>query len=121
MALTPHRPRHAILEPHHQGDPSWPPPSASPTPKTAASSTTPATTVCPRISGLNQDDNTFVTLTPANDSASWYASVSLLPDGDYEVELANPDQQEHQTTLHTDHSKVVRHVNDRLARLQRAR
>ncbi|MGN9846664.1 hypothetical protein ACTMTI_52050 [Nonomuraea sp. H19] len=73
------------------------------------------------IAGLNHDDNTFVTINPADESAAWYASVSLLPDGGYEVELADPDRQEHQHAIHTDHDKIAQHVSDWLATHQHAR
>lgn len=67
------------------------------------------------VAGLNHDDNTFVTINPADESSAWYASVSLLSDGGYEVELADPDQHEHQLTAHTDHEKIAQHVSNWLA------
>ncbi|MEV0383023.1 hypothetical protein, partial [Nonomuraea sp. NPDC050643] len=73
------------------------------------------------VSELNRDGNTFVTLNPADDSAAWYASVFLLPDGAYEVDLGNPDSNERTATLHTDHNKIAQHVSDWLDALQRTR
>lgn len=42
------------------------------------------------IEDLDQARNTFITITPAGDDPAWYASVTLLPDGTYEVERADP-------------------------------
>lgn len=58
------------------------------------------------INGLNPTDNTFVTIVPADDS--WYASVSLLTDGSYEVERNDPDQQTHERTTGTDPGKIAK-------------
>jgi hypothetical protein len=67
------------------------------------------------VSGLNQRGNTFVTINPADESSAWYASVSLLPDGSYEVEMADPDHHEHQLATHRDHVKIAEHVTRWLA------
>lgn len=50
---------------------------------------------------LNHTDNTFVTLTPADDDATWYASVSLLDEGTYEVERRDLHRGEHEVTTET--------------------
>jgi hypothetical protein len=42
------------------------------------------------LSELNQAQNTFITITPADEDPTWYASVTLLPGGTYEVERADP-------------------------------
>jgi hypothetical protein len=42
------------------------------------------------LSDLNRAGNTFITITPADDDPAWYASVTLLADGTYEVERADP-------------------------------
>ena len=73
------------------------------------------------VSGLDQGDNTFVTINPADESSAWYASVSLLPDGTYEIELADPDHHEHQLTTHTDHATIAQHVTQWLATRQHPR
>jgi hypothetical protein len=46
------------------------------------------------IEDLDQSGNTFITITPAGDDPAWYASVTLLPDGTYEVERADPSHGE---------------------------
>jgi len=48
------------------------------------------------IEDLNRTDNTFVTITPSDDDATWYASVSLLDNETYEVERRDPDHGEHE-------------------------
>jgi hypothetical protein len=42
------------------------------------------------ITDLDHTDNTFVTINPADLDATWYASVSLLDNGTYEVEYRDP-------------------------------
>jgi hypothetical protein len=42
------------------------------------------------IDTLNPDDNTFLTIGPDDDDPTWYASVTLLDDGTYEVERTDP-------------------------------
>lgn len=73
------------------------------------------------VSDLNQGDNTFVTINPADESAAWHASVSLMPDGSYEIELADPDHHEHQLTTHTDHATITEHLTRWLATHQHPR
>jgi hypothetical protein len=46
------------------------------------------------LEDLDQAGNTFITITPADDDPAWYASVTLLPDGTYEVERADPSHGE---------------------------
>jgi hypothetical protein len=61
------------------------------------------------VSGLNHDDNTFITINPADQSAGWYASISLLAAA-YEVELADPDHHEHQITTTNDPNNATQHL-----------
>jgi hypothetical protein len=42
------------------------------------------------LNDLNWAGNTFIAITPAGDHPAWYASVTLLPDGTYEVDRADP-------------------------------
>lgn len=73
------------------------------------------------ISSLNQSDNTFVTVNPADDSLAWYGSVSFLSSGSYEVELADPDHHEHQVTIHADLSTATKTISRWLATHQHPR
>src|SRR4051794_33578854 len=59
------------------------------------------------IGGLDQTDNTFVTLLPDSDNPTWYASVSLLADGTFEVERRDTATGEHQTTTSTDPQTIA--------------
>jgi len=42
------------------------------------------------LGGLNQAGNSFITITPAGEDPAWYASVTLLTNGTYEVERGDP-------------------------------
>ena len=72
------------------------------------------------LSMLMQDlahpDNTFITITPAQESQAWYASVSLLDDGGYEVETRDPRYREHDLAVTTDPSKIAQNLTLWLAR-----
>ena len=63
--------------------------------------------LCMLISELDHTDNTFVTVQPDDDEPAWYASVSLLDDGSYEVERRDVGRQEHQLTTHTDRNSIA--------------
>ncbi|MEU7918949.1 hypothetical protein [Micromonospora zamorensis] len=63
---------------------------------------------------LHQPDNTFVTINPADDS-DWYASVSLLDDGSYEVERRDPRHHQHAHTTATDISAIAKDLTIWLA------
>lgn len=67
------------------------------------------------IDDLNQTDNTFVTITPADDDATWYASVSLLDDGTYEVERRDPGRGEHELTTESDIGHIAQDITIWLA------
>lgn len=45
------------------------------------------------INTLNRDDNTFLTIGPDDDDPAWYASVTLLDDGTYEIERNDPSNE----------------------------
>ena len=53
------------------------------------------------IAGLGQATGSFVTINPATGDASWYASVSLLPDGTTEIEHADPRHGENHRAITT--------------------
>lgn len=59
------------------------------------------------ISGLDRQGNTFVTLMPDSDDPVWYASVSLLADGVFEVERQDTGTGEHQVTTATDRQAIA--------------
>ena|SRR5215204_2391784 len=59
--------------------------------------------------------NTFVTITPADDDPSWYASVSLLEDGTYEVEHRDASRREHELTIETDLGHIAKELTIWLA------
>jgi hypothetical protein len=67
------------------------------------------------LSDLKHPDNTFVTINPADEDSGWYASVSLLDDGTYEIEQHDPNHREHQVTNHADRGKIARDLTIWLA------
>ena len=54
------------------------------------------------ISGLGRSSGSFITLTPADDTQGWYASVSLLPDGSTEIAYGDPGTGEDHQAITTD-------------------
>jgi hypothetical protein len=58
------------------------------------------------IDELSQPDNTYVTITPA-DGSDWYASVSLVEEGGYEVERRDPRWRDHDLNNATDTSRIA--------------
>ncbi len=51
------------------------------------------------IAGLGGASGTFITLNPADETQGWYASVSLLPNGQIEIAYGDPGTgEEHQAT-----------------------
>ena len=66
------------------------------------------------LQDLSSDGNTFVTINPADDSG-WYASVSLLDDGSYEVEHRDPDRHQHELTTSTDTAAIAKDLTAWLA------
>ena len=66
------------------------------------------------LQDLDPDGNTFVTINPADDSG-WYASVSLLDDGSYEVERRDPDRDQHELTTEADTNTIAKDLTIWLA------
>lgn len=66
------------------------------------------------LQDLDQHENTFVTINPADDS-DWYASVSLRDDGSYEVERRDPSRHQHELTTDADISAIARDLTIWLA------
>ena len=54
------------------------------------------------IGELGGASGSFITLNPADETTSWYASVSLLPDGQIEIAYADPDTGEDHQAITTD-------------------
>ncbi|WP_285632782.1 hypothetical protein [Actinoallomurus iriomotensis] len=68
------------------------------------------------LTDLNIADNTFVTINPADEEATWYASVSLLDEGTYEVENRDARRREHELSVQTDRNQIARDLTIWLAR-----
>ena len=60
------------------------------------------------IGDLNLADNTFITIEPVMDDPAWYASISLLTEGRYEVEYRDSRRSDHQLTTETSPSKIAK-------------
>jgi hypothetical protein len=67
------------------------------------------------LADLTLDGNTFLTVTPATEDPTWYASVTLLPAGTYEVERADPAHGEHHHYSATGPDDVARELTIWLA------
>jgi hypothetical protein len=64
------------------------------------------------IAGLGHATGSFLTINPAEDSRSWYASVSLLADGTTEIEHADPDRNEdHRAVVTTSPADIARDLS----------
>lgn len=55
-------------------------------------------------------DNTFVIIEPDEDDPAWFASVSLLDDGRYEVEFRDPPHRRHQLSTDANPDKIANAV-----------
>lgn len=60
------------------------------------------------IGDLNLTDNTFIIIEPLVDAPAWYASISLLGEGAYEVEYRDARRSDHELTTETDPSEIAR-------------
>jgi hypothetical protein len=60
------------------------------------------------IGDLNTTDNTFVTIEPVDDDPAWYASISRLGPGTYEIEYRDVTRREHHLTTQTDRSRIAK-------------
>jgi hypothetical protein len=90
---------------------SAPRPESSWPARSAASSTPCAASPRPARGG----GNTFITITPADDDPAWYASVTLLPTGTYQVERADPARGEQHRDTTTGPSHIARDLTIWLA------
>jgi hypothetical protein len=67
------------------------------------------------LEDLDQAGNSFITITPAHDDPAWYVSVTLLANGTYEVERADPRHSEQHRGTATDPSDIARDLTIWLA------
>jgi len=67
------------------------------------------------LEDLTQDGNTFRTITPADEDPAWYASVTLLPVGTFEVERADPAHGEHHRDTASNPDTIARDLTIWLA------
>lgn len=67
------------------------------------------------LSDLDEDGNTFLTITPADDDPTWYASVTLLPSGAYEIERNDPSHGDHDQRTGTSPNDIARDLTIWLA------
>jgi len=67
------------------------------------------------LGDLNQAGNTFITITPAGQDPAWYASVTLLTDGTYEVERGDPGHGEQRRGTATRPDDIARDLTIWLA------
>jgi hypothetical protein len=62
------------------------------------------------IGGLGRSSGSFITLNPADETRSWYASVSLLPDGSTEITYGDPDHSEDHQAITTTGPAGIAHT-----------
>lgn len=67
------------------------------------------------IDELYHPANTFVVIEPEDESMDWFASVSLLDDGTYEMEWRDMSRRDHELTA--SHSEPTTSSKTRLSRL----
>lgn len=67
------------------------------------------------IGRLNHTDNTFLVVEPGRDGPTWFASVGVLDEGGFEVELRDIRRREHELTAETDIGRIAREVTMWLA------
>ncbi len=67
------------------------------------------------IEDLDPDGNAFITITSAHDDPTWYASVTRLANGSYEVERADPARGEHHQDTATSPDGIARELTIWLA------
>jgi hypothetical protein len=73
------------------------------------------------IAALGRSSGSFITFNPADETQAWYASVSLLPDGQIEIEQTDPDHSENHHAITTDSAaSIARNLSNWLASRQPA-
>ncbi|GAA3258938.1 hypothetical protein [Streptomyces lavendulae] len=59
------------------------------------------------ISDLNDSDNTFVVIQPDEDEPAWFASVSVLDEGGYEIVRRDTTRREHDVTVENSRDRIA--------------
>ncbi|GAT70247.1 hypothetical protein PS9374_05927 [Planomonospora sphaerica] len=72
------------------------------------------------IIGLSSPDNTFVIVEPDDDDPVWFASVSRLEDGTYEVEYRDAVRERHHLGVEREPDRIARDVTCWTAETARA-
>ena len=67
------------------------------------------------INELYHPANTFVVIGPEDESMDWFASVSLLDDGTYEMEWRDMSRSDHELTVETDRGHIAKELTIWLA------
>ncbi|MFH8223720.1 hypothetical protein ACH4C2_30640 [Streptomyces sp. NPDC018057] len=67
------------------------------------------------ISDLNDSDNTFVVVQPDEDDPIWFASVTVLANGVYEIDRRDTARNEHEVTRATSIDNIARDLTIWLA------
>jgi hypothetical protein len=67
------------------------------------------------VDELYHPDNTFMVIEPDDTSLNWFASVSLLEDGSYEVEWRDMSRHDHELTVESDHGHIAKQLTRWLA------
>ncbi|MGW9437021.1 hypothetical protein [Streptomyces sp. NPDC055607] len=58
------------------------------------------------ISDLNGSDNTFVVIQPDEDDPAWFASVTVLDEGCYEIVRRDTSRREHDVIIETSINQI---------------
>ncbi|MFE0704676.1 hypothetical protein [Streptomyces sp. NPDC058872] len=59
------------------------------------------------IGDLNDSDNTFVVIQPDQDDPGWFASVTVLDEGGYEVVRRDTTRREHDVTVESSNNRIA--------------
>ncbi|MET9470413.1 hypothetical protein ABZY44_37660 [Streptomyces sp. NPDC006544] len=59
------------------------------------------------ISDLNGGDNTFIVIQPDEDDPAWFASVSVLDGGGYEIVRRDTARREHDVAIENSHDRIA--------------
>ncbi|OKK04297.1 hypothetical protein AMK26_13010 [Streptomyces sp. CB03234] len=59
------------------------------------------------IDDLNDTDNTFVVVQPDEDAPAWFASVAVLDEGGYEIDLRDATRREHEVSTESDIGNIA--------------
>ncbi|MBT2477721.1 hypothetical protein [Streptomyces sp. ISL-94] len=59
------------------------------------------------VGDLNDSDNTFVVIQPDEDDPLWFASVTVLDEGGYEVVRRDTTRREHDVTVESGSDRIA--------------